>query len=370
LSPTFVQILTPTIMLKEMKKQEAISVSDIVTMLNRGELNFSPNYQRDANIWSAGKKKLFLFTLINHNKYVVPEIFVNTRPATTHFGAEIMDVVDGKQRLTTIIEFVTGKALVDDVWVDVAPRNHLKIGNSNHYYERLMADNPHMEPLFDKTFTKLPEAVQRFILDAKIDFVKLYEYQNKTIVNIFTLLQGGAPLSQGEQLKVLGAPLNEAANMIEADFRATLNRISSAKRASQNQTILQLLSAAVDRNTVLSVTEMRKLISRTKDMKKVSAAVMRVRDFLAYIADVVALYPENESLNRRYGRSKLIAYFVAWLVQDGFPVEPEAFRASMDPLLYLPEYKAIVLQHSAKNGRNKQSNYLLARLGKAVVAVS
>ena len=356
-------------MLKEMKKQEAVSVSDLVTMLNRGELNFSPSYQRDANIWSSAKKKLFLFTLLNHNKYVIPGIFVNARPAATQFAAEVMDVVDGKQRLTTIIEFVTGKTLVGDTWTDVHPRSQLKIGNANHYYERLMADNPHMEPLFDKPFAKLPEDVQRFVMDAKIDFVKFYEYQNKTVVNIFTLLQGGVALTQGEQLKVLGSPLNEAANLIEADFGSTLSRISSAKRSSQNQTILQLLSLAVDRNAFMSITEMRKLISRTKDMKKVSAAVLRVRDFLAYIADVVALYPKGERLNQRYGRTKMIAYFAAWLEADSFPLEPEEFKASMDPIINSPEYRATLLYKSTKNGRSKQSKFLVDRMNKLVLEV-
>lgn len=311
-------------MLKEMKKRDSLSVSEILGMLDRGELNFNPSYQREANIWSVAKKKLFVFTVMNSSKYLTQDITVNARPPKVPYGPEILDVVDGKQRLTTIIEFVTGKQLRGNEWVKTTSR--LKIGGEETYWDQLLTDTPEMRQYMGKTFNKLPDSVQQYILDVKLDMVKLYEYKNKTVVNIFSLLQIQSQLTPGERLSSSDTILNTRAKAIEADYKTTLDIISTNKRAAHTQTIIQLLALGVDQGCNLQLFAVQNLFSKTKDSKKIKDTVFNVRDFLSYIADVVALFKDGEKPTQYFGRMYLNAMFVAWVKSGGFTVSPEDFK--------------------------------------------
>lgn len=352
----------------ELKTSEAISVSDIVQLFERGELNFSPVYQRDANVWGPEKKKLCLFSLLNH-KYVIPQIIVNARPPQQAFGSEVLDVVDGKQRLTTIIEFVTGKQFKDGVWVKASPTSRLKLGTDIIYHDQLMADSPELKPYLGLSFDKLPEVLKRFVLDTKLDFVKFYEYKHRTIVNMFALLQGGMPLSMGEHLRALDTPTTSRSAAIEEDFKVAFNRISSGKRAAHGQTIMQMLSLGIDPNVQTTIGKMRQLFIRTKDTKKVSASVMRVRDFLAYIADIVSLYPPNEGIGTIYRRGNLSLFFLAWLENDGFQIEPHEFKERIADILNSQSFRLLGAGTSLATRSNRvvRVKHLLKQLNAGLV---
>lgn len=82
-----------------------------------GTLNLDPPYQREGDIWSRDKKRLFIDSLING--FDVPKFYFNriTRLADND-GSRLAyryDVVDGKQRLQALYEFFAGEyALADD----------------------------------------------------------------------------------------------------------------------------------------------------------------------------------------------------------------------------------------------------------------
>ena len=68
-----------------------------------GELTLQPPYQRNP-IWSL-KNKSYLIDSILEN-FPVPEIFMQVK--TTHNGCVKYSVVDGQQRIRTILEFIDG----------------------------------------------------------------------------------------------------------------------------------------------------------------------------------------------------------------------------------------------------------------------
>ena len=64
-------------------------------------LDLNPPYQR-RSVWNSTYKQFFIDTVLKN--YPVPPIFVNMEVTGT--GATIYHVIDGKQRLTAILEFL------------------------------------------------------------------------------------------------------------------------------------------------------------------------------------------------------------------------------------------------------------------------
>lgn len=69
--------------------------------VERGDIDLSPEYQREAGVWGIDKQQLFIDSLLNG--YDVPKIYMHRLPKG---HARKYALVDGKQRLTTLWEFM------------------------------------------------------------------------------------------------------------------------------------------------------------------------------------------------------------------------------------------------------------------------
>lgn len=81
-------------------------ISWFLDLHNMGQLNMEPKYQR-RSVWNKKDKEFFLDTIFNN--YPCPAIYIqkNTDSSSTQY-----DVVDGKQRLSTIIDFFNNKIAI------------------------------------------------------------------------------------------------------------------------------------------------------------------------------------------------------------------------------------------------------------------
>jgi len=68
------------------------------------QLDLDPSYQR-RSVWTLKDKQFFLDTIFMD--YPCPAIFLHK--TTSEDGAQVYHVVDGKQRLETILSFVNNK---------------------------------------------------------------------------------------------------------------------------------------------------------------------------------------------------------------------------------------------------------------------
>ena len=71
--------------------------------------NYDPPYQRDYNVWDQNQKSFLIDSIMKN--FPMPPIFLQQiiEKGKTHY-----DVIDGKQRLTTIIEFIDDKIKLPD----------------------------------------------------------------------------------------------------------------------------------------------------------------------------------------------------------------------------------------------------------------
>lgn len=93
------------------------STQDITWFLDlndRNQLELSPPYQR-RSVWTAKDKKFFLDTVFRN--YPSPAIFIHK--SLDERGKSTYYVVDGKQRLQTILEFVDNKIAIDKSYGDI-----------------------------------------------------------------------------------------------------------------------------------------------------------------------------------------------------------------------------------------------------------
>ena len=80
-------------------------VSHVRNLKTMGQIDFSPDYQRNY-VWSEKQKVYLIDTLIN--SFSVPKVYVSKK-YDPEKGDTYYDVIDGQQRLTTIINFIDGE---------------------------------------------------------------------------------------------------------------------------------------------------------------------------------------------------------------------------------------------------------------------
>jgi hypothetical protein len=73
--------------------------------------NFDPDYQRPSDVWSYTKKSFLIDTILKN--FPMPPIFLHQH-IDSNTGKTIYDVIDGKQRLTTIISFINNEVRIPD----------------------------------------------------------------------------------------------------------------------------------------------------------------------------------------------------------------------------------------------------------------
>jgi hypothetical protein len=114
----------------------------------KNEVDFSPPYQRKGNVWSENAKAFLVDTIIND--YDIPKIYL----ADFSFGPNPLNqkkkryaVIDGKQRLEAVIDFIGNKfPLKKDFVYEQEP--FLELGGL--YYKDLKQGYPEVADRFDQ----------------------------------------------------------------------------------------------------------------------------------------------------------------------------------------------------------------------------
>ncbi|ACA46747.1 DUF262 domain-containing protein [Clostridium botulinum] len=138
-----------------------------------GKYNYNAVYQREK-IWNIEKKRFLIDTILKN--YPIPPIFLRMF-IDENTGATKYDVIDGKQRLTTIIDFINGKINLPDDF-SIGP-----FGNEN------------LDGLYFKELDEFADYKKRF-WKYKIPIIYIDSKDDEVIRNVFDRLnRNGEPLT-------------------------------------------------------------------------------------------------------------------------------------------------------------------------------
>lgn len=122
------------------------TVADFISWQKAGNLNLSPEFQR-RSVWKSGAKSYLIDTIVRG--LPIPIIFIRDRRTDPDQFEPKREVVDGQQRLRTVLGFVSPNLLRD----------------FNPTRDSFTVKKTHNKLIADKTFDKLDEESKRAILD-------------------------------------------------------------------------------------------------------------------------------------------------------------------------------------------------------------
>ena len=88
------------------RESTKITISEFYERHQLKKYNYNPDYQRKGDVWNAEKQSFLIDSILKN--YPMPPIFLH-QVIDTVSGATVYNVIDGKQRLTSILNFIENK---------------------------------------------------------------------------------------------------------------------------------------------------------------------------------------------------------------------------------------------------------------------
>lgn len=206
------------------RRTNNLTISEFFENHQLNKYDYEPDYQRKGNVWS-GEKQAFLIDSLFKN-YPIPPIFLHAE-VDSATGKTIYHVIDGKQRLNSIVKFINDKIHLpenfgDDKYGDES-LNGLK-------FSEISSESP-----FKRNFWKY---------SIPIEYV---DTEDKDIVNrIFDRLnRNGEPLNYQELRNAKYSNsvfMKTVKELTQLDFWSTrLSNVVEATRMEDDEFISELL---------------------------------------------------------------------------------------------------------------------------------
>ncbi|GKQ34118.1 DUF262 domain-containing protein [Streptomyces sp. A012304] len=309
----------------------ATTIDLMLQRLKRGLIDLQPDFQRRSGIWNETAQSRLIESLLL--RIALPTIYVAEE------ADDSWTVVDGVQRLTTIVRFVKPEAAG---------------------LEPLMLRNLEYLDYNGKTFEDLPGRMQTRILETELSLLLIRKgTPEEARFNIFTRINtGGLPLSQQELRHALipGPARDLLARLAESPFflDATARSVSPSRMAERELCLRFLaflmirpgryvtqdfdgfLRAAMHQINTLSTSELTDLERIFQRAMFSSIAVFGEQAFRKQFKDSTRRYPINKALFevQAVTLARCTSSEIAILSQQAETVE-ENFRVLMDnPAFY------------------------------------
>lgn len=163
------------------------------------QINMNPSYQRESGVWSQNTKANLMDSVING--FDIPKIYLECLEhqgltSQSHFR---WAVVDGKQRLGAISDFVNGKFALSKTFEYTGSLD-------------LAAEE---EPRPNQTFTQLHPRIRELIEDFEFSITEIYDANPQEIGDLFVRLNSGVRLNDAELRQGIGGEIIELVGQLE-----------------------------------------------------------------------------------------------------------------------------------------------------------
>jgi len=328
-------------------KQRAYSVEDLRRLIKNNELTIQPKYQRRRTTWPIMAKTSLLDTLLNN--YPIPPIYL--REYITEGRERKREIIDGQQRISTILEFIDNKYSL-----------------AKNFTESEFQGNK---------FSELPFGMQQEILDYELSFFVIKQATESDIISIFSRLNSFTlPLNKQEkrnanysgQFKTLVYKLSSLYSSFWSEFKIFTDRgISRMKEAQFISEIFTTLEYGFSNYSGKKINQAyTEFDEKFSNYRNYSASFNFIMSLMGHLLDT----PELKSNFRRHAWFFTLfivlfekAYFVPGATSKNFKHKSLNLDAIREKLIsFVTDYKAdnvseeIVLKY--RQGTGTGSNRL------------
>ena len=177
-------------------REKKFTVKSIIENTENGNITYDHPMQRKPGQWDKEQQSLLIHSILAG--YAVPQTY----------GLQLYDnydyafsVLDGKQRFTTVYDFVhDGFSLVDDMPVVTIRKRHVITddnGNKRGKFVNYEYD------ISNKKFSELDETLKETIKDFPFTVMLLSDCTDEDIENQFFRLNNGTPLTKDQKTRVI-----------------------------------------------------------------------------------------------------------------------------------------------------------------------
>lgn len=165
----------------------------------RGDIQLDPAYQRISGIWNREKRQLLLDSLLNG--FDVPKLYFHafTPPRIADSRTYRYAIIDGKQRLEAIWDFIDGSLRLAP---DFSYLRDDRVVAGDLTYSQLAKRYPKLKARFDTTL---------------LDIVTIHTEELDVIEDLFSRLNEAVPLNAPEKRNAFGGPLPPVITRIAGD---------------------------------------------------------------------------------------------------------------------------------------------------------
>ena len=196
------------------------SAKQLSGMVKNGKINFDHIIQR-SYVWERSRKSGLIESLIIG--YPVPPVFAKrTDDGTGKRGGNLYAVLDGKQRLSTIKEYLNDEFAL----TDIPPVTYM----NDELGEECEVD------ISGKKFSELPEALQNYLSTVTINVTYFDNLTKEEERELFKRLNAGKPLSTKSRLLASCKDIEGLLNI--GSHKLFVGMMTDKARANKNQVAL------------------------------------------------------------------------------------------------------------------------------------
>lgn len=177
-------------------REKKFTVKSIIENTENGNITYDHPMQRKPGQWDKEQQSLLIHSILAG--YAVPQTY----------GLQLYDnydyafsVLDGKQRFTTVYDFVHDEfSLVDDMPVVTIRKRHVITDDNGNKKAEFVK---HEYDISNMKFSELDETLQDIIKDFPFTVMLLSDCTDEDIENQFFRLNNGTPLTKDQKTRVI-----------------------------------------------------------------------------------------------------------------------------------------------------------------------
>jgi hypothetical protein len=219
---------------------EKVTIEKLYKMYSNNQIDDEPYYQRYSDLWSIEKKRLLIDTIING--YDMPKFYFHyilySDNALNKTDKQYA-IIDGKQRIKTIIDFLNDDFELDES-VKYLDNPNLNFNKVNY---KTIASK--------REFIEVRERIDNF----QLDIIHITTDEFDRIEEMFLRLNEGVPVNNAEKRNSIGGFLIEEANKFVKKSEFFTTKVRFGNKRMEHQDLLLKLCLIEHSETIESFTK-------------------------------------------------------------------------------------------------------------------